>query len=193
MATHRIPIEPDDLLEMQIPDELSGYELVDGELVPVSPASALHGWLIARVCMVLGMFVEQNGIAGRVFSDAGFILGLKRDPRRLRGPDVAFVSAETLHRQTGSAVRFARGVPDLAIEIDITSGRKPGGRQRIRDYLEAGARLVWTIEPDTRSATVWRADGSTTHVSGHDELDGEDVLPGFRLSLTALFADAPTD
>lgn len=83
--------------------------------------------------------------------------------------------------------RLFRCAPDLAIEIDLTSAKKPGGQQRIAEYLEAGTLLIWAIDPRTRTATVHRADGSVTLVRTHDALEGEDVVPGFRLPLHELF------
>lgn len=186
MATHT-PLEPDDLLDLPVPDHLSGYELVDGKLVPVPPASPRHGDLLLEVGRLLKNHVEAQELAGRVWADVGFVLGLKRDPRRLRGPDVAYVSEAKLREHGDPGDHFARFVPDLAIEIDLSSGRKPGGLQRIRDYLEAGVPLVWTIDPGKRSATVYRQDGSTTQLTEHDTLEGEDIVPGFRLPLAALF------
>jgi Uma2 family endonuclease len=60
-------------------------------------------------------------------------------------------------------------------------------QQKVRDYLEAGARLVWVIAPEARSVTVYRPDGSARLVRDPDSLDGEDVLPGLTLSLSELF------
>ena len=71
------------------------------------------------------------------------MLGLRGDPRRLRGPDIAFVSEQKLLEHSDPSPRFARFAPNLAVEIDLTTGRKPGGLQRVRDYLESGVRLVW--------------------------------------------------
>lgn len=187
MATHRAPLDPDDLLDLPLPDGVSGYELVDRQPVPVSPASLDHGWLIIEVGRRLANFVEAHGIAGRVYADAGFVMQLPWDDRRLRGPDVAFVTEATLARFGDPGPRFARFVPELAVEIDVSSGRKPGGRQRIRDYLQAGVRLVWDIRPRTRTATVHRRDGSVVELSDAEGLDGEDVVPGFRLPLSMLF------
>ncbi len=113
--------------------------------------------------------------------------GLRGDPERMRGPDVAYIDRTKVeaHRDPERLLRCA---PDLAIEIDLASARKPGGKQRIAEYLEAGARLVWPIDPHTRTATVHRPDGSVQLVREHETLDGEDVVPGFRLRLADLFA-----
>ena len=82
-----------------------------------------------------------------------------------------------------ASLRHAR--VHLAVEVELSSGRKPGGMQRVRDYLEAGVALVWAIHPRRRAATVYRQDGSRTELGETDSLDGEDVVPGFRLPLEA--------
>jgi Uma2 family endonuclease len=58
----------------------------------------------------------------------------------------------------------------------------------VRDYLEAGARLVWLLVPKARTATAYRPDGSARLVREGESLDGEDVLPGLRIPLAELFA-----
>ncbi|HEX7050192.1 MAG TPA: Uma2 family endonuclease [Longimicrobiales bacterium] len=115
-----------------------------------------------------------------------FVLGLRRDRERMRGPDVAYIRRE---RTLGAGPeRPFRGVPDLAVEIDLTSAKKPGGQQRVVDYLEAGVRLVWVVDPRSRTATAYRPDGSARLVRPDEALEGEDVVPGFRLPLAELFA-----
>lgn len=176
----------DDMLELPLPDGVLGFEFVDGQPVPVMPASQVHGRLIVQVSSLLHTYVEAAGIAGEVFSDSGFVLDLARDRERMRGPDVSFVADAKLRTQPDPE-RLFRCVPDLAIEIDLASGRKKGGQQRIVDYLEAGVPLVWSIDPRTRSASVHRQDGTVEHVDEDGVLDGEAIVPGFRLPLAALF------
>jgi Uma2 family endonuclease len=186
MATNTNILSADDVLDLSVPEGVSGYELVDGRPVPVMPASPLHGELIVEVAYRLRRFVEEAGLPGRVWSDVGFVLGLARDPERMRGPDVCYIERD---RTVGmDAERLFRGVPDLAIEIDLTSGRKPGGQQRVLDYLEAGVRLVWVIDPQSRTAVIYRPDGSARLVREDEALDGEEVVPGFLQPLGSLFA-----
>jgi Uma2 family endonuclease len=175
----------DDALDLPVPDGLLGYELVDGRPVPVMPSSLLHGRLVVQVVYRLEQHVRERGLTGRVFSDAGFVLGLPNDPERMRSPDVMYVDGGKLEGLDPQ--RVFRGVPDLVVEIDLTSGKKPGGQRRILDYLEAGVRLVWAIDPHSRTATAYRPDGSARLLRPTDALDGEAVLPGLRLALEELF------
>jgi Uma2 family endonuclease len=185
MATQPHALSADDVLDLPLPNGVSGYEFVDGRPVPVTHGSLIHGELIVEVSRVLANFVIEHGLPGKVYSDSGFVLGLRRDRERMRCPDVAYV--ELSKTVDADPERLFRGVPEFAVEIDLTSGKKPGGQQRILDYLEAGVRLVWAIDPHSRSATVYRPDGSARLVRGDEFLDGEDVLPGFRVRLADLF------
>jgi Uma2 family endonuclease len=103
-------------------------------------------------------------------------------------PDVALVRAERLpppHERIGAMPV----IPDLAVEIVSPSDRITKVRDKIRRYLEAGVPLIWLIEPRRRQVTVYRP-GQPEHVLGMaDELDGGEVLPGFRLAVAELFRD----
>jgi Uma2 family endonuclease len=186
MAPKHDILSADDVLDLPVPDGLIGYELADGQLLPVTPASGIHGQLTVEMGRVLKNYVLATGLGGNVFTDAGFILGLRRDPQRMRGPDVSYVAQAKLDANPNRE-RLFRCAPDLAVEIDLTSGKKPQGQQRILDYLEAGTRLVWVIDPHARAATIYRPDGSARLLRGDETFDGEDVVPGFRLELGSLF------
>ena len=79
------------------------------------------------------------------------------------------------------------GAPDLAVEVLSPSDNLVDVQQKVRDYREAGARLVWVIAPAARTATIHRADGSARLLREGDHLDGGDVLPGLAISLGELF------
>jgi Uma2 family endonuclease len=176
----------DDVLDLPVPDDAIGWEFVDGQPVPVMPASPIHGRLIVKVACLLENHVVRHGLTGTVYSDSGFVLSLPWDRERMRGPDVSYVTREKVDAHPDPE-RLFRCVPDLAIEIDLTSGKKPGGHQRIVDFIDAGVQLVWAIDPHSQSAMVYHADGSARLVRTDDVLDGEDILPGFILPLSELF------
>lgn len=83
---------------------------------------------------------------------------------------------------------FLPGAPDLAVEVLSPRDDPVDVQQQVRDYLEAGARLVWVVAPQAGSVTVYRPDGSARLVREPESLDGEDVLPGLRIGLTDLLA-----
>jgi Uma2 family endonuclease len=178
----------DDVLELDVPEHLRGYELVNGELVEVEVPSAAHGRLQSRLSHLLLSYIEAQGIDGEVYSETGFVLGLQHDPERLRLPDVTFVSGETLRAHGGEPRGYFRGIADLVIEID-SPGRRPSiERQRLRDYFEARARLIWVIHAESGTATAYEPGRAARELGAGDVLGGEPVLAGFRLPLDRLFA-----
>jgi Uma2 family endonuclease len=187
-ATDPMQLSADDVLSIPVPPHLRGYELEHGELVAVSLAAPPHGRVQARILFQLELYVRENPGAGRVYGEVGYVLDLPGDPERLRGPDATFVSEERLRASGGEPARgWYRLVPDLVVEID-SPGRRPAIEQRrIQDYLQAGVRLLWVIHTATRSATVYRDDGTLQLVREDGQLAGDDVLPGLRIDLAELF------
>jgi Uma2 family endonuclease len=100
-----------------------------------------------------------------------------------RGPDISFVSAAKA-AQVGANTVFPKFAPDLAVEVLSPSDSPRRVQDKVGEYLEAGVRLVWVIDPENRRAVIYRALSSVDRVDGSGELDGEDVLPGFRCRLS---------
>ncbi len=62
--------------------------------------------------------------------------------------------------------------------------------RKLRDYFTAGVRLVWLIDPRTRTAKSYSGLDQCESIGKSGALSGGDVLPGFELSLRDLFAEA---
>ena len=167
------PITADELFHR--PDHRR-YELVAGALRVCEPPGGTHGQVAARLCYRLTGFVESRRL-GVVLVESGFIL--HRGPDTVRGPDLSFVAGHRL-TMAGVPASFVPLAPDLAVEIRSPDDRVAALAEKVANYLEAGTRLVWVIDPAGLEASVYRADGSTTRLGESDWLDGEAVLPGFR-------------
>lgn len=177
--------QPLTLEEFQrLPDDASRAELVRGRLVREPPAGFEHGDLAACIAQHLREHVVREGLGRVVGAETGFVLF--EDPPTLRAPDAAFVSAERLPSdRTG----FAHLAPDLAVEIVSPSNTVAEIQDKVCDYLDAGTRLVWVVEPRRRTVTVYRSRADIRLIGPADRLDGAEVLPGFRLSVAELFSD----
>ncbi|PYV11179.1 MAG: hypothetical protein DMG07_19855 [Acidobacteria bacterium] len=171
----------DDFWEM--PDTETLCEFVNGEVVEMPLPGWIHGSTIAATARYLCEYANKRG-AGHVLVQAGFVLPLPYDPERVRGPDVAFVSAERV--PGGRVERWFVGAPDLAIEVLSPSDKSQEVQQKVQEYFATGARLVWVIAPAARSATVYRADGSARLVREDEPLLGEDLLPELVIPLSEL-------
>jgi len=115
-----------------------------------------------------------------VLTEGGFLLS--RNPDTVRGPDVSFVRADRFNAEEAGRGYF-RGAPDLAIEILSPSNRPGETHAKVADYLAAGARLVWVIDPAQRIVSVYRSLLSPRRIAADGVLNGEDVLPGFSFPI----------
>ncbi|MBI4538894.1 MAG: Uma2 family endonuclease [Gemmatimonadetes bacterium] len=159
-------------------------ELVRGRVVREPRPAAQHGFVLARLCRLLGQHVDTHRL-GHLFVDVGVIVST--DPPTVRGPDLAFVAANRL--PSGPPARgFLDLAPNLCIEVVSPSNTAAEIREKVREYLGAGTAEVWVVDPQTRSVIVHSSRGPSRTLSADDELDGGEVLPGFRLRLRSLFA-----
>jgi Uma2 family endonuclease len=164
----------EDLLRFREPGKTA--ELVRGMLVVREPPSTGHGGRAARLTVRVGAFVERAGL-GEVFAqDTGF--KIERDPDTVRAPDLAFVARD--HVAQIPEQGYAELAPDLVVEILSPADRPGEVLEKVGQWLSAGVRLVWVLDPARRHTRVYRADGSVSIVGPDEELNGEEVLPGFR-------------
>jgi len=168
----------------RLPEEDAKQELVEGMLVREPLPGWRHGRVAARIAFLIGEFLESHPVGTLSTCDTGHVLS--ESPATVRGPDVAFVSAERAAR-IGDEAGFFPGSPDLAIEVLSPSDRWGDVHSKVADYLAAGARLVWVVDPERRTAVEYRTLLDPREIGPQGELDGGDVLPGFRLALSRLF------
>ena len=170
----------EELLHTHVPNKR--VELVRGVLVVREPPGYQHGRVTAELARQLGNHVKASGIGQIVVGDTGFKIA--SDPDTVREPDIAFITAE---RVPGPhTLGFAALGPDLVVEVLSPNDRPGETLAKVGDWLEGGARLVWVIDPERRLARVYRYDGSETSIPEEEQLDGEDVLPGFSCRLASI-------
>jgi Uma2 family endonuclease len=168
------------LLEVNIPGKQ--VELVRGRLVVKEPPGYRHGDITARLAFELMQYVRAQDLGQVLVGDPGFTLA--RNPDTVRGPDIAFVQRARVPDPLPAA--FAEFAPDLAVEVRSPHDRPGETLAKIADWLDAGTRVVWVIDPARRQARVYRHDGTEAVLSETDALRGEDVLPGFSCAIAAI-------
>lgn len=173
--------EDDPLLHY--PDGGRGYEWVAGRITYVAEPDPLHGYFGFRLGARLVDYVERNDLGLVTGLDAFFLL--KREPRVVRGADVAFVAKERLTEPLQYGVWVL--APDLVVEVRSRSDRSGKIKAKIADYMEAGVRLLWVVDPKTKTVAQYRPGQAEQTFGAEDVLDGEDVLPGFRCAVGTLF------
>lgn len=168
------------LLEVNIPGKQ--VELVRGRVVVKEPPGYRHGDITARLAFELMKYVREQDLGQIVVGDPGFTL--ERNPDTVRGPDIAFVQRARVPDPLPTA--FAEFAPDLVAEV-LSPHDRPGEiLSKVGDWLDAGTRLVWLIDPQRRVARVYRVDGTETLLDETDALRGEDVIPGFTCALAGI-------
>jgi Uma2 family endonuclease len=170
----------DELLRVNVPGKQ--LELVRGILVVREPPGFQHGALMARLGAMLLQHVDAHDLGLVLVGDPGFKLAT--DPDTVRGPDIAFIRRERVPHP--SPAGFAAFPPDLVVEIRSPSDRPGDMLGKVGDWLAAGTRLVWVIDPERRLAHVYRQDGTQSTVDATEPLTGEDVLPVFSCELAAI-------
>ena len=160
------------------------YELVKGELRKMSPAGSEHGAIIVNITVLLGQHVKSNQLGVCLGAETGFKIA--SDPDTVRAPDVAFVSRERVP-ESGIPKKFWPGAPDLAVEVLSPGDTVEEVEDKVEDWLSAGARAVWIVSPRRRGVTAYRSMTDVTRLSEADELDGGDVVPGFRCKVAEFF------
>ena len=180
MASSAAPLSADDLLRARIPDKRT--ELVQGRLIVREPAGSLHGLVAMSLGAELVAHVKRTWAGGVFAAETGFKLA--SNPDTVRAPDVAFIAKDRLpSRDTRGYPALA---PDLVGEVLSPDDRAGEVLAKVGDWLSAGCRLVWVVDPERRVARVYRHDGTETIVDETGALDGEEVLPGFSCALATI-------
>lgn len=160
------------------------YELVKGELRKMSPAGTEHGAIIFNLSILLGQHIKANNLGQGFGAETGF--KLSSDPDTVRAADIAFVRRERIP-ETGIPKNFWQTAPDLAVEVLSPGDSYEAVDEKVEDWLTAGVRAVWIVNPRRRSVAVYRSMTDVTRLSESDELDGGDVVPGFRCKVAEFF------
>ncbi len=174
----RSPEEVSMTLAEFLENDVDGYEYVKGELVPMPPAPRIHSKMRVNVIRYLDRHVEENQL-GEVHVEATFQVG----ERGLK-PDVAFVSTPRLDGDENAGFPIP---PDLAIEVVSPTDVQWCVVDKAFVYLNAGTRLVWVMDPRSKTVMGYRSERDITLFTYEDTLTGEDVVPGFTCPVSQLF------
>lgn len=168
-----------------LPSGSVDFELHHGRLVAMSPPGAIHGSLQARIATALMVQGETKG-HGKAFTEVAVVLD--RDPDHVVGADAAFVAKQSLPVRE-SPEGYLETIPELIVEIRSKNDTAPEIATKVDDYLKAGVRLAWVVEPDRESVTEHRANSAPKVIHKTDTLTCDDIIPGLHLPLAELFKD----
>ncbi len=171
----------DELLRMP---RLNPCELVAGRVVRMTPTNPTHGRIEVNVAAALKQFVRTQNLGVVMAGEVGVFTS--RNPDTVRAPDVLFLSHErdALRRRPQGFLDVA---PELTVEILSPTDRPDQVRRKLDEYFAAGVRLVWVIDPATRTVQVHHGRGEPLSLASGAVVTGEDVLPGFALPVDDIF------
>ncbi len=176
-------VTPEEYLAM--PDR-ECFELVDGNLVELN-VNVLSSRVGAIVVRKLDNYCDAHNL-GWVWG-ADILVRCYPDPAKFRKPDACFVRMDRIPADRDEAALEIP--PDLVVEVLSPNDTAYEVHIKIREYLDAGVRLVWVLYPATGTVSIHRIDRTIAERSAGEEIDGEDVVPGFRCPVASFFPPKP--
>jgi Uma2 family endonuclease len=181
-AAQQSILTPEDLLSLPDGDR---YELVDGQLVERN-LSTWSSYVAGRVYRLVANFTEPKH-AGWPFPEGTSYQCFPNHPNKVRRPDFSFIQLDRLSAKQALEGGHIPIVPDMAVEVVSPNDLYYEVEIKINEWMTAGVRLLWIINPQTRNVRVFLDGGSSDAVQEKDEISGEDVIVGFRCRVSDFF------
>lgn len=170
---------------MALSGENDRYELVDGELVNMGNSGMEHGYLASNLTIFLGGYVLAHKLG--VICDSSTAFTMKAGNKR--APNVSFITKERLQGIKRLPKGFFSGAPDLVVEIISPNNTFAELHGKMIEYFANECRLAWLIHPDEQSILVYRSPRPDRLLKITDNLDGEEIIPGFSMPISNLFME----
>lgn len=170
-----------DLAEME---DIGHYELVEGEIVKMSPTKIQHGLREFRFAKLLSDFLDEHDLGEVMVGEVGIYT--QRNPDTIRGADVVYISYGRLNQ--ASEDDFLDVAPELVVEIMSPNDRWGEVRRKLREYFEIGVSAVLIVEPKEKTISLFRSPTTLQELTEAETLTLEDILPGFAVPVSAFFA-----
>jgi Uma2 family endonuclease len=163
------------------------FELIQGVLHEMSPSNTDSSAAGSRLLIVLGAYIYQHQLGIVTGEEGGY--RAEHDPDTVIAPDIGFIHQSRMHLRISG--KFFPSYPDLAVEVISNSGERADMRRKQALYDRVGTPMVWWIDPERRIATIHAKDRPSQTISEEEFLDGDSIVPGFRLQLQILFDTSP--
>ena len=171
---------------VKLPESLDSgdvsYELDNGRLVIMAPPGDQH----AAIQLNVGYELKRQGEVaghGKARTEVGVVLW--RNPDRLVGADAAFVATASLPIVV-SREGYLETIPDLVVEIRSRNDTLPELMAKAQDYLTAGVKIVWLVDPQSRCVLVYVGQSEPTRVEENEVLNAGEIIPGFQYKVSDL-------
>jgi Uma2 family endonuclease len=184
-VTEKTACTPEQLLTMPDGDR---FELVDGQLVE-RKMSKWSSYVAGNIYQQLKNYVDDHNI-GWVYPEGTSYQCFPGAPTKVRRPDVSLVALDRMSLDDALAEGHIRIAPDLAVEVLSPNDLAYEIDHKVGEYELAGVKLIWVVNPESKTVRVHRADGTVTVLREAEELEGEGVVPSFRCRVANLFLPA---
>jgi Uma2 family endonuclease len=155
-----------------------------GELLIMPPTGGQTGSSNAQITIQLGVWANRDGTGVVYDSSTGFRL----PNGAVRSPDAAWLPRPRLDQFSAEQRRqFIPICPDFVLELRSPSDKLDDLHAKMREYLAAGARLGWLLDPDARQVHIYRPDTPVERLDEPDSVSGDPILPGFVLDLRQIW------
>jgi Uma2 family endonuclease len=155
-----------------------------GELIVMPPTGSDTGRRNIKITTQLEIWNSQNKLGVAFDSSTGFKLPNNAE----RSPDASWVKKERwASLSTEQQAKFAPLCPDFVVELRSPSDSLQNLQEKMREYINNGARLGWLIDRKNQQVEIYRPDREVEILSSPQTLSGEDVLPNFVLNLDEIW------
>ncbi len=172
-----------DLEKLQVEHPDYQMELVDGEIIVMSPSGLESEEVGIEIAAQLRNWVRPRRL-GRVSGSSGGFR-LPNEDKDVRAPDVSFILAERLPRTTED---YAELVPDLMFEVKSKTDTMAKLREKIQEFLRLGTKVGVLVDPRTRTMEVYRLNQDKIVLGDEDMLEVPELLPGWQLPVVEVWA-----
>ena len=164
--------------------DLEHTELVKGEIVYMSPAGHLHGYIEGRFYRALEAFVTQHQLGRVLVGEVGIYTG--RNPDTVRGADVAFISHERMAQVKSKS--YLDVAPELIVEVLSPDDSWSKVMDKLEEYFSIGVLVVWVADPRKQQVYIYQSLTEVQRFTAAESLPGGQILPGFNAPVVELLA-----
>lgn len=180
-----VELSPDQLLELSdLNRDLRLEMTAEGELIVMNPTGGWSGRRNMKLAIRVGTWAERDDTGVAFDSSTGFVL----PNGAIRSPDASWVENSRLEALSPEELeKYLPLCPDFVVELLSPSDGLGAAQEKMREYIENGARLGWLLVPASRRAYIYRPGRSVEELEDPANLSGEPVLSGFTLEVQAVW------
>ena len=175
------PISGEELFQL---GDIGPSELIEGELVFLTPTGYPHGIIEGNFTRFLGDFIQKKRLGVVLSGEVGIYT--KHKPDTVRGADVAYISKERLKQATSTS--YLDVAPELIVEVLSPNDRWPAVTKKLEEYFAIGVLSVWIADPERQEVFVYHSPDDRQCFTTDDILRDDTVLPGFETAMSELFS-----